>query len=178
MGMFLLSSITESANEQLRSHFTSLFQLFSSTLEDQQSTLVPFYTIRWGTYFHGKFQCLGASLMQSWDSGWKIWSKPPKGDQSGPLLITTLVWPIKDTCIYQLINMVMELLVVVLFLVGPPLKILWRLKIVLKCLCRWSGVVTCKLLKLVDTAWISLISMLTIKYNWCYWARLACVDVF
>ncbi|KAJ7385022.1 Importin 4 [Desmophyllum pertusum] len=36
MGMFLLSSITESANEQLRPHFTSLFQLFSSTLEDQQ----------------------------------------------------------------------------------------------------------------------------------------------
>ncbi|RMX51322.1 hypothetical protein pdam_00004673, partial [Pocillopora damicornis] len=46
MGMFLLSSITESANEQLRPHFTSLFQLFSSTLEDQQSKLVPFYTIR------------------------------------------------------------------------------------------------------------------------------------
>nr|XP_058944233.1 importin-4-like [Pocillopora verrucosa] len=46
MGMFLLSSITESANEQLRPHFTSLLQLFSSTLEDQQSKLVPFYTIR------------------------------------------------------------------------------------------------------------------------------------
>lgn len=62
--------------------------------------------------------------MQSWNSGRKIWSKPPKGDQSGPLLITTLVCPIKDTCIYQLINMVMELLVVVLFLVGQPLQIL------------------------------------------------------
>ncbi|CAH3171023.1 unnamed protein product [Porites lobata] len=46
MGMFLLSSITESANEQLRPHFPSLFQLFSSTLEDQDSKLVPFYTIR------------------------------------------------------------------------------------------------------------------------------------
>ena len=46
MGMFLLSSITESANEQLRPHFPSLFQLFSSTLEDQESKLVPFYTIR------------------------------------------------------------------------------------------------------------------------------------
>ncbi|XP_068697755.1 importin-4-like isoform X2 [Montipora foliosa] len=46
MGMFLLSSITESANEQLRPHFPSLFQLFSSTLEDKESKLVPFYTIR------------------------------------------------------------------------------------------------------------------------------------
>ncbi|XP_022799795.1 importin-4-like [Stylophora pistillata] len=57
MGMFLLSSITESANEQLRPHFTSLFQLFSSTLEDQQSKLVPFYTIRALTYL---IECIGS----------------------------------------------------------------------------------------------------------------------
>ncbi|XP_074616822.1 importin-4-like isoform X2 [Acropora palmata] len=56
MGMFLLTSITESANEQLRPHFPSLFQLFSTTLEDKESKLVPFYTIRALTFL---IECVG-----------------------------------------------------------------------------------------------------------------------
>ncbi|XP_015777738.1 PREDICTED: importin-4-like [Acropora digitifera] len=56
MGMFLLTSITESANEQLRPHFPSLFRLFSTTLEDKESKLVPFYTIRALTFL---IECVG-----------------------------------------------------------------------------------------------------------------------
>ncbi|XP_032225458.1 importin-4 [Nematostella vectensis] len=46
MGMFVLSSVTESVGEQLRPHFPSLLSLFSTTLEDQGSQVVPFYTIK------------------------------------------------------------------------------------------------------------------------------------
>ncbi|KAK3745056.1 hypothetical protein QZH41_014548, partial [Actinostola sp. cb2023] len=46
MGMFVLSSVTESVGEQLKPQFPALLALFSSTLEDQESKMVPFYTIK------------------------------------------------------------------------------------------------------------------------------------
>ncbi|XP_031560296.1 importin-4-like isoform X2 [Actinia tenebrosa] len=46
MGMFVLSSVTETVGEQLKPQFPVLLTLFSSTLEDQGSKMVPFYTIR------------------------------------------------------------------------------------------------------------------------------------
>lgn len=46
MGMYVISSMTETVGEQLRPHFHSLFHLFSTTLEDQDSYNVLLYTVR------------------------------------------------------------------------------------------------------------------------------------
>lgn len=45
-GFFLLSAVTDTSGEQLKSNFQSLFHLFGSALNDRDSKLVPYYTIK------------------------------------------------------------------------------------------------------------------------------------
>ncbi|XP_062500910.1 importin-4-like [Corticium candelabrum] len=45
-GFFLLSAVTDTSGEQLKSNFQSLFRLFGDALCDRDSRLVPYYTIK------------------------------------------------------------------------------------------------------------------------------------
>ncbi|CAH1269854.1 IPO4 [Branchiostoma lanceolatum] len=46
MGMFVLSTVCDTSAQGLQPHFSSLFALFNTTLEDVDNRAVPFYTIQ------------------------------------------------------------------------------------------------------------------------------------
>ncbi|XP_046842759.1 importin-4-like isoform X2 [Xenia sp. Carnegie-2017] len=46
IAVYVLSIVTETAGEELRPHFPSLFQLFSKTLEEHKNPNIPYFTVR------------------------------------------------------------------------------------------------------------------------------------